>query len=174
MPVLLTSCTSRTPAAPGARRTAALAETRLASDNGVIVYDWDRTHGTLLGTFVLAMYDGAVAKEKGHKVAGKPDLLDGTYAIETYTPEGDLFSEGRLVLTAVGRSGAYDAVFILHPTPANLAALGYAAGTALTFKAIGYKIPDRDQLAVSWDNDLYTRSWGASQQEWGYRQVTSG
>jgi hypothetical protein len=147
-------------------------EAQLTSSSGVIVYQWDSSANTLFGTFVLGMYEGALATETGTKVKGEAGQLPGVYAIQTYTPTNDIFADGLLILEAVGSLGAYNVTYVLNPTPDNLEALGYVQGTTLYYSAIGYLVKGQPVLTVAWDNNLYTRSIGATAKEWGYRVVT--
>ena len=143
---------------------------------GVVVYDWNAAENTLSGTFVLAMYHGLLATETGHKIEGIPGELPGTYRIETLSPNGAAFSHGLLLLVPMGGDGAYDVTYDLTPLPENVAALGFAPGTRLGFKAVGLYLSAQSKLAVSWDNNLYTRLWDASDvshAEWGLRIVRS-
>jgi hypothetical protein len=150
----------------------AKAEGQLTSSSGVIVYTWDSQANTVEGTFVLAMYEGALAKETGTKCEGEPGQLAGVYKITTYTPTGAVFATGQLILAAVGTFGAYNVTFVLEPTPENMASLGYVQGTKLVYDAIGYQLQDKVHFAVAWDNNLYTRTIGSDAKEWGYRVIT--
>jgi len=143
---------------------------------GIVVYDWNAAENTLSGTFVLAMYQGLLATETGHKIEGVPGELPGTYRIETLTPNGGVFSHGLLLLVPMAGEGAYDVTYDLTPLPDHLAVLGFAPGTRLGFKATGLFLTGLAKLAVSWDNNLYTRLWEAgevSHAEWGQRIVRS-
>ena len=142
----------------------------LTSGCGVIAYTWNLQNGTILGQFVLAMYEGNIATETGVKVAGAPGQLAGTYAIQTYTSTGALFAQGLLILEPVGTNGAYAVKYILDPV--DPAGLGYVPGTLLFYDAIGYQTQNPPSLSVAWDNDLYTRNIGTGLKEWGYRLVS--
>ena len=148
------------------------AEAQLTSGCGVIMYAWDSQANTVEGSFVLAMYEGVLAKETGTKIKGEPGQLAGVYAIKTYTPAGDIFATGQLILAAVGTSGAFSVTYVLEPTPENMSSLGYVEGTKLVYDAIGYQLEDKVHFAVAWDNNLYTRTIGSDMKEWGYRIVT--
>ena len=137
------------------RKTADLSspDPEAVSPSGVISYEWNSQEGSLYGTFVLALYGGEVAVETGAKRSGSPGELAGDYDITTFTPTGDVFATGTLVIVPMGSAGAFDVTFILLPE--DLAALGYIDGTVLTYKAIGMQT-SATQLVVAWDNDVYT------------------
>jgi len=144
-------------------------EAKLTSGCGVIMYTFDSQTNSFEGTFVLAQYGGALAKETGTKCEGTPGQVAGVYNIITYTPTNDVFATGKLILNPVGTAGAYSVTYLLDATPENLAMLGYTEGTTLVYDAIGYLLPDGIHLTVGWDNDLYVRKVGAEAVEWGYR-----
>lgn len=155
--------------APGGGPKSPQPQANLTSGSGVIMYTFNSQTNTIEGTFVLAQYGGALAKETGTKCEGTPGQIAGVYDIITYTPTNDVFATGKLILVAVGTAGAYSVAYKLEPTPPNLEMLGYTQGTVLLYDAIGYLLPDGIHLTAAWDNDLYVRAIGSEAVEWGYR-----
>ncbi|WP_437724990.1 hypothetical protein [Sorangium sp. So ce861] len=125
---------------------------------GVIIYRMDM-NGNIEGTFALAQYGGALAREIGKKMSDNPGSFAGEYSVTTFRPDNRKFADGRMIADPLGNQGAYRVRWVLRPVEEALQELGYVSGTELIYDAIGITLDGGKDVSVAWDNSVFTRKW---------------